>query len=173
MTCESEVWKPIEGYDGMYEVSNRGRVRSYHKSTRAPEIPHVLRAGNTRGYRTVVLCSGRKHRPRLVHQLVAEAFLGLPPPMQRPTVNHKNLDKADNRIENLEWMSHADNNRHAAPHLPRNRGESNHSKLREDDVRRMRQAHRAGESCAQLGRTYGVSQVTAWKICRRQKWAHI
>lgn len=169
-----EIWKQVVGYEGLYEVSNLGRVRSSYWSPRKKQ-GECLRSGNLRGYRIVILCKDKTRYSALVHRLVAIAFLGEPPAVKRPTVNHKNLDKADNRLENLEWMSHADNNRHAAPLIPRVRGEGkSQSKLTEDDVRAIRSKYSPGQTTLkQLANEYGVSQQTCWLILKRRKWAHI
>lgn len=170
-----ESWKPVEGYETLYEVSDLGRVRSHHSSTRRRgEAPHVLAAGNTRGYRTVVLAKGRRHRSFLVHQLVARAFLGQAPrTLVRPTVNHVDYDKANNSAANLEWVSHADNNRHSARVIPRLRGEANRSKLTEEAVRRIREARLFGAIFADLSKIHGVSLQTCSAIYKGQKWAHV
>jgi predicted DNA binding protein len=169
-----EVWKPVVGYEGLYEVSSLGRVRSNHASSRRKDP--ILKDANLRGYRMVMLCKGDGTKPKsaLIHRLVATAFLGPAPDVRRPTVNHKNLRKSDNRVENLEWLSQADNVRHAAPHTPRLRGEANHSKLTELQVREIRQRYIPHQvTLRQLGDEYGVSEQTIFSIIRRQKWAHV
>lgn len=102
-----ERWRDVPGYEGLYLVSDRGQIFSFFTgSLRASVI-----AG--RGYRSVQLSDGLGHKKRhYVHRLVAEAFIG-PPTDESMTVNHKNLDKNDNRVENLEWMTVQENNHHA------------------------------------------------------------
>jgi hypothetical protein len=96
-----EEWRDVVGYEGWYQVSNMGRVKRIApgKST----LPgHILTpAYNSDGYTYVNLCAGTKKKAGKVHRLVAMAFLGNPP--KGSEVNHKNLDKADNRLENLEY----------------------------------------------------------------------
>ena len=104
-----EQWKPVKGYEGLYEVSNMGRVKSLHYNRSDKEKVMVL-GKTTRGYMNVVLCKNKKHRTFTVHRLVAETFI--PNPLCLYTVNHKNEIKTDNRVENLEWMSLADQNRY-------------------------------------------------------------
>lgn len=110
--CE-EKWRAIPGYDGVYEVSNRGRVRSnarkvwnYNKPGRILK-PH--RKEN--GYVQITLC-GRTKREKhaYIHRLVAEAFI--PNPDNLPQVNHKDFDKGNNCVENLEWVTAAENHLH-------------------------------------------------------------
>lgn len=110
-----EIWKPIKGFEGKYEVSSIGRVRSvphmvenrYSERMTKAKILALQKLRN--GYLTVSL--GRKHKHALVHRLVAEAFL--PEPLGKTDVNHKNLNKTDNRVENLEWSTRHENMQHA------------------------------------------------------------
>lgn len=169
-----EIWKDVVGYEGLYEVSNQGQVRSHHPSPRKKK-GECLRQGNLRGYRIVILCKDKARHTALVHRIVAIAFLGAPPNVHRPTVNHKNLDKADNRVENLEWLSQADNCRHAAPLIPRQRGEERpNAKLKEDDVRSIRARHKSGnETIEAIARCYGISGAHCHLIIQRKKWKHV
>ena len=102
-----EIWKDIPGYEGLYKISNKGQVLSL----RTGRIRADVRDGN--GYRGIQLSDEHHKKHRLkVHRLVALTFLG-PPPDNSYQVNHKNLDKADNRVENLEWVTPIENMRHA------------------------------------------------------------
>lgn len=113
-----EIWKKIEGYDG-YEVSNYGRVRTNGKITHTDKHGYrhwkdrVLKQKitNTNCYR-VDLWKDGKVKSFLVHRLVASAFLGMPE-NEKMTVNHKDGNRLNNHIDNLEWLSLADNIRHA------------------------------------------------------------
>lgn len=93
-----EIWKDIEGYEGLYEVSNLGKVRSYHTG-KVKELKQVKDKG---GYLLVNLHKDGKIKRYLVHRLVAKAFLG-DWSMWFPQINHKNEIKTDNSVENLEW----------------------------------------------------------------------
>lgn len=115
----SEVWLPVKGYEGKYEVSSEGRVRSLDRvvkdARRGRNLnrkSHMLRPGETRcGYLSVVLCDNTNRRSERVHRLVAEAFLTKVD--GKNEINHINGDKADNRSDNLEWVDRKENMAHA------------------------------------------------------------
>ena len=99
-----EIWRPIEGYEGLYEVSSYGRVRSLDRYDnrncfRKGKVLSLLKGEY--GYIQVSLYYNRKMYKKYVHRLVAEAFL--PNPDNLPEVNHKDEDKTNNNVDNLEW----------------------------------------------------------------------
>lgn len=98
-----EEWKAVVEYEGLYEVSNMGRVRSL-KFGKAKEL---CPANNGLGYLFVGLCKGGKSQTKLIHRLVAEAFI--PNPDNLPCVNHKDEVKTNNRVSNLEWCTQSYN----------------------------------------------------------------
>lgn len=102
-----EVWKDIQGYEGTYQVSNLGRVRSYKKGKESVLKPIVA----SKGYTQVALYTNDIPKRLRVHRLVAETFLSNEE--NKPVVNHINGIKNDNRLENLEWNTHGENIRHA------------------------------------------------------------
>lgn len=94
---KEEVWVSIEGFNGKYSVSNRGRVRSN-------SYGNILKPfDNGRGYKLVTLCKDNKHYKRYVHRLVAQAFI--PNPDDLPEVNFKDENKSNADVENLEWCT--------------------------------------------------------------------
>lgn len=96
-------WKPIDGYEEMYAVSDEGEVISFHK---------LKPRENNGGYLCVILCKeGKKPKQFFIHRLVANAFL--PNPNDLPQVNHKDKDRHNNRVSNLEWCTAKENNLHA------------------------------------------------------------
>jgi len=102
-----EIWKPVVGYEGLYEVSNKGNVRSIpHKGKNNRIYGGVQRKQGTNiwGYKHVVLNKDNTEKTKTVHRMVAEAFI--PNPGNLPCVNHKDEDKTNNTIENLEWCSY-------------------------------------------------------------------
>ena len=104
---ENEIWKPIEGYEGLYEVSSLGNVRSLGNGNSTCSLrkrTKVLYQGKHRlGYKNVSLCKNSKPKMHYVHRLVATAFI--PNPNNLPEVNHKDEDKTNNCVENLEWCT--------------------------------------------------------------------
>lgn len=102
------IWRDVVGFEGRYEVSDEGSVRN----AQTGRMLKPQRCTN----RYLALCLGRKNR-RLVHRLVAEAFI--PNPDRKPHTNHKNGKRADNRAENLEWVTCSENHVHAHHQLPR------------------------------------------------------
>lgn len=100
-----EIWKDIEGYDGDYQVSSLGRVKSLKNGKERILKPYKL---NT-GYLSINLCKNGKKKASRINRLVAEAFL--PNPENLPEVDHLNDNRTDNRAENLQWISRVENNR--------------------------------------------------------------
>ena len=97
-----EIWKDIQGYEGLYQVSNLGRVRSLnYKKTKTVKILKLT--SNTKGYLQLILHKNGEISSRKVHRLVAEAFI--PNPDGLPQVNHKDENKQNNCVDNLEWCT--------------------------------------------------------------------
>lgn len=108
---KKEIWLPIRGYEGLYEVSSFGKVRSlnYHRTGKTK----VLNPGeNGCGYFKVVLCKNRRVKQYLVHRLVAEAFI--PNWFDYSEVNHRDENKTNNHIDNLEWCDSKYNNNYGS-----------------------------------------------------------
>lgn len=102
-----EIWKDIKGFEGHYQVSNLGRVKSL--KYKAPRIMNVGLLG--RGYERVHLSKGNVNfYSQLIHRLVAEAFVENP--LSLPQVNHKDGNKLNNNAENLEWVTSRENRTH-------------------------------------------------------------
>lgn len=110
----TEIWKDITGYEGYYQVSNLGRIRSLDRYVFNGQAYYLVKGSikvlrhNNWGYCQVKLSKGDKTKMFLVHRLVASAFI--PNPDNLPCVNHIDEDKTNNCVDNLEWCSIAYNN---------------------------------------------------------------
>lgn len=112
VTAKSEIWKPVKGYEGLYEVSNLGRVKSLervvnsHPAGCKRTLPEKIRIGHINkklGYVMIGLSVNNVSEQVYIHRLVAEAFI--PNPNNLPMINHKDEDKTNNSLENLEWCT--------------------------------------------------------------------
>jgi hypothetical protein len=107
-----EIWLSVKDYEGFYEVSNLGNVRSLKAPGRGNHCGRILKPAIVDGYCVVHLSVNGKVHNRYVARLVATAFI--PNPENKPTVNHKNgRDRLNNNIENLEWATVSENTQHA------------------------------------------------------------
>ena len=173
----SETWRDIPGFEGMYQASTHGRVRSLDR-----EVPRkgstfrlkgrVLRpfASKTSGYLYVSL--GAKQRAG-VHTAVLSAFVSTC--LDGMECCHKDGDKYNNAVSNLRWGTHAENEQHKRRHGTQNIGARNgSSKLRSLDVVAIRQEYaKGGVRLEDLGARYGVTASTIGYIIRRKTWVHI
>ena len=116
--AKKKFGKILNGYEGIYQVSNLGRIKSLDrrvKDNRRERYQNLKGkqlkfTDNGRGYQLVFLTKESKRINKYVHRLVAETFI--PNPKNLPEVNHKDLNKSNNCIDNLEWITNADNKRH-------------------------------------------------------------
>jgi hypothetical protein len=163
-----DEWRNIAGYEGLYQVSRCGLVRSLRR--------HKLMAvvHNQAGYRQVNLYRESKVKNFLVHRLVAAAFLGpIPKGMQ---VNHKDGDKENNSVDNLEFMTPEENREHAIRTglTPCSKGEANvRAKLKEAQVREMRSLRQAKVKLADLASRFGITVRMVCEIVSRRAWKHV
>lgn len=109
VSLEKEVWMPIKGYEGLYEVSNHGRIRSLPKRG-FYKTALLKQRDNGFGYKICILTKNNKRRTFMVHRIVAEAFL--PNTKNKKQVNHIDGNKYNNNLDNLEWCTNSENQLH-------------------------------------------------------------
>lgn len=171
-----ESWLSVVGYEGRYEVSDQGRVRQIRYAGKKGPKPKdgILAPGRApNGYLRVVLCVGKQRQNASVHRLVLEAFDG--PFLEGEQGNHRNGDKSDNRLLNLERVSQRENALHAFRiglnrSVPGYRWGWGHPKLTADQVLEIRAS---SDSIKRLAERYGVRSASIWKILKRKTWKHI
>jgi hypothetical protein len=176
-----ERWLPVVGYEGFYEVSDTGRVRALERSGvhRGRWGDMVMRfparemriCTTTAGYHYVALkLPSQKSIKYLLHRLVMFAFVGVPP-QSRPQVNHKDGNKANNRLDNLEYVSSAENLKHCIQVLGKKRGESaGNARLTDAQVLAIRKDRRL---LREVAADHGVSLQTISKVRNGHAWAHV
>ena len=159
-----EIWKDITQYEGLYQVSNFGNVKSLpRKGTCIYPKKLKIRVGN-RGYSTVTLSKNNIKKSFSVHRLVANAFI--PNLKNLPQVNHIDGNKLNNNVENLEWVTAFDNIQHSIKTnlKPNDKGYNNcNSKLSETDINYIRTNYIPKDKlygCRALARKFGVSKST-------------
>lgn len=102
-----EIWKDVKGYEGLYQISNLGNIKS-NTNIKSKRI-------NKQGYLTTQLCKNNKKRSKRINRLVAEAFI--PNPNNFPQVNHKDENKLNNEVSNLEWCTEKYNTNYGTRNL--------------------------------------------------------
>ena len=164
---EHEIWKDILGFEGLYQVSNLGNVKSFQKG----KIRLLNPFPNQNGYKQVLLTKNGIGKPFTVQKLVAHTFiLNL---KDRTELNHINGIKSDNRVNNLEWSTRSENLKHAFKMgLIDNIGINNPSaKLNEFQVRVIKRCDDL--SGAELGKIFGIDETQIYSIRVKRTWKHI
>ena len=164
MNCEE--WKPIAGYEGLYEVSNHGRIKSLvgfngHTYVKRIKILNPYKQqGNKNYYRSVVkLTNNKKKKDFRVHRLVAEAFIENTE--NKPNINHKDGNPLNNRAENLEWCTQSENIKHAYDNDLRM------TAYKAIDRQTMLDFLNNGFTYEEIGKQLGISKVTVFNYINR------
>ena len=178
LSYTDETWKPVEGFNGRYEVSDLGRVRSYDAARfmeavlAGHEPPKMIRALHTasNGYKTISFTIGGVTKTVHIHVLVCLTFLGPRPDGYH--AGHRNGDKEDNRLANLRWVTPAENNADKLLHGTHGRGARHPgARLCEEDVRAIRLRLKAGETAAAIAAGYPVGRSLIQRIGVGKAWA--
>jgi predicted XRE-type DNA-binding protein len=166
---DREVWRWVRGYRGKYMVSTYGRIKSVGRWK--SRIRKLVTLKN--GYSTVILSKNGKVRCCYVHRLVAQAFI--PNPLTLPEVNHKDFDRENNYVGNLEWMTELENHQHAKEHGRSTYGEGHaNARLSTKQVKQIRKLYDTGRFYQkELGHMFGVRQSHISDIVTGKRWACI
>ena len=158
-----EKWKKIKGYEELYEVSNLGRIRSLRTGKLMSPAP------DSDGYATLSLFRDKRKTYRW-HRLVLEAFVVNTD--GKAHINHKNGNKLDNRLNNLEWATPSENNKHAHRiGIKNQKGERNNaSKLTLETVREIKKRLYKKENQSVIAKEFGISQPTVSLINCKKLW---
>lgn len=167
----NEEWRPVVGYEGIYSVSSRGRVRCDIGGERR-RAGHILKQYVSADRRCVIgLSRGRGPKVYKVHRLVAAAFLGSDGARE---VNHKDGNPSNNAIENLEYVTRRENQRHAIDVLGLGRGElASRAKLTTSAVLWIRRITRYGIRQGVFSRLWGVDPSCISNAIRGRNWGHL
>jgi hypothetical protein len=172
-----EHWLPVKGFEGLYEVSDAGRVRRLvfiNGNVRKPYLtPRILKTTKwSTGYLVVDLCKDNAVSHHAVHRLVLTAFAG--PCPEGMVAAHGNGKRDDPRLANLRWATWCENETDKRRHGTDSRGHRNPAaRLTEAQVRDIRRRRSLGERPVDLAREHGVSKTTIGDICSRRIWKHV
>lgn len=176
---ENEIWTPVLGYIGLYEVSNYGRIKSLKrfnpKSGKGgrwyPE--RILKSRDDKdGYIVVGLTKNGKMKLCKIHRLVLSSFCGYDNDLH---VNHIDGNKQNNHLDNLEWVTCSDNQKHAHKIGIKNQvgSRNNGSKLTEEKVLEIVELIKKGMTMRSIAKMYSVGDETIRHIKIRRTWNHV
>lgn len=180
MQGKNEIWKDIIEMESFYSVSNYGRIVRKSRPVKTKGGERNLKErysklqNNGRGYLALYVKINGKRTLLYIHRLVAMYFLENP--FKLPEVNHKDGNKSNNNVDNLEWITREDNQKHASENNLIKKGEAcSYSKLNKNDVLAIRRLYRMNpgfNKCA-VARKLNVRDTTIHKIINNQRWKSI
>lgn len=169
-----EIWKDIEVRDVMYKVSNLGRIKGVRG--------HILKTRiNQDGYEVATLgLHGKNRYSTAIHIIVARAFLPYPDDGQKYEVNHKDCNRTNNRIDNLEWITHKDNIKYAYKHnteaqyKARDGIRNGRAKLDDEQVIEIRRLfNEENKTIAEISKLFNTPNSTIGNIVHNKTWTHL
>ena len=173
VSLPNEIWRDVVGYEGLYQVSNLGRVKSFYRGK-----VHLLKYQlDSQGYVIVTLCKDGKGRGCKVHILVAQAFISNPE--NKPFVNHIDGNKSNPHVSNLEWVTPSENMKHAFRiGLKKSAAGVKHgkSKFTEEQVRYIREHYKKGShhyGLKALAKKFNVAIATISRIVKHRHYKDI
>lgn len=171
-----ERWRPVIAFEGLYEVSNLGRVRSVARFIRVRDGKRLMEGRilkiriDNEGYPRVTLCNAPKEVTSHVHRLVAEAFVA----GCGPLVRHLDGNPQNCRDSNLAWGSYPENEADKARHGKTPRGESHvNSKMTDTAVRQIRELHARGFTQLSIAEALGLNRGVVGNVVRKEGWTHV
>ena len=167
----NEIWRDVKDYEGFYKVSNLGRVKSLYFG-----IERILKPSiDTSEYPHVTLSKDSKRKIARIHVLVAQAFI--PNPENKPEVNHKDGNKLNCNVDNLEWVTKSENQNHAVrTGLQKSGADSPKAKFTEEQIREIRKTCILGDKengINALARKYGVRKSVIGKIVHGETYKNV
>lgn len=184
---ENEIWKDINGYTGLYQISNFGRVKSLRRyvrgngsSVRLIEERILIHSVNPKGYPFVSLNKKNEKHNFRIHRLVAESFI--PNPDFKPQVNHKDGNKLNNHFTNLEWCTNGENQIHAFKnglnyisdnHILANKNKGlKRRRLSKEDIIEIKRLRSVGKTYRFIGEKFGISIKFTEQIIKGKKYVN-
>lgn len=176
MAQGDDDWRPVKGFEGFYEVSREGRIRSLdrvtygrNKSLRTVRGKDLTpKINNVSGYHQVALSVGGQVRYEYIHRIVCQAYSG-PPPTEKHEVCHWDGDRANNLASNLRWGTRAENHRDKKRHGTHD----SPKKLTRQSAEEIRELKRSGERSVDIANTYGVTPGNVDQIVRGRIWRNV
>lgn len=177
-----EIWKDIKGFEGLYQVSTYGRIKSFKSPNGKPigkSYEKILNPGknaNGNKYTGFLLRNDIEKIPAYLHRLVAETFI--PNPLNKPDVNHKDCNKRNNSVDNLEWVTKSENMIHAYKNnlvtiTDKTGNKNGKSKLTDSDVIGIKKLLSNNVRCSDIAKLYNVAHSTIQNIKHKRNWTHI
>jgi len=169
---DNEIWKDITGYEGLYQVSNYGRVKKIDSSYRNINKKRILSQTLSKTEYYYVYLRNTSLKRRSVHRLLAIHFI--PNPNNYPEINHINGIRNDNRIENLEWCNHQQNILHARRVLKKGVGVNHYrAKFNTEQIKDIKEKHTYySKSIADLAKEYSVTSSTIKRIIDNKSYVY-